>query len=47
MNELILGGLTTVSADFRQMGRYAAEMILNRRMDKIHCDFRMTRRSTF
>lgn len=47
MNELILGGLTTVSTDFRQMGRLAAEMILNQHLSKVHCDFRMTRRSTF
>lgn len=47
MNELILGGLTTVSTDFRQMGRKAAEMILHRHLEKVHCDFRMTRRLTF
>lgn len=47
MNELILGGLTTVSTDFVQMGRLAAEMIMNRHMDKIHCPFRMNRRFTF
>ncbi|MBQ9193034.1 MAG: GntR family transcriptional regulator [Bacteroidales bacterium] len=47
MNELILGGLTTVSADFRQMGRLAADMILEKHLTKVHCDFRMTRRNTF
>ena len=47
MNELILGGLTTVSADFREMGRLAAEMILFRTPEKIHCPFRMIRRFTF
>ena len=47
MNELVLGGLTTVSTDFAQMGRMAAGMILNRRMEKIHCPFRMLRRFTF
>ena len=47
MNELILGGLTTVSTDFAQMGRMAAEMILNRRMERIHCPFRMNKRFTF
>ena len=47
MNEVILGGLTTVSADFKEMGRRAAEMILNRRLVKIHCPFRMNRRHTF
>ena len=47
MNELVLGGLTTVSTDFVQMGRLAAEMILTRHMDKIHCPFRMNKRFTF
>jgi len=47
MNELILGGLTTVSADFPEMGRLAAGMILSRQPAQIHCPFRLTRRSTF
>ena len=47
MNELVLGGLTTVSTDFKQMGRTAAEMILKRHMERIHCPFRMNKRFTF
>ena len=47
MNELVLGGLTTVSTDFSLMGRMAAEMILKRHMEKIHCPFRMNKRFTF
>lgn len=47
MNELVLGGLTTVSTDFAQMGRIAAGMILNRQMEIIHCPFRMNKRFTF
>ena len=47
MNELILGGLTTVSTDFPEMGRLTAEMILSRNPKKIHCPFHMTRRQTF
>ena len=47
MNELVLGGLTTVSTDFTLMGRMAAEMILRRHMEKIHCPFRMNKRFTF
>lgn len=47
MNELVLGGLTTVSTDFREMGRLAADMILSRRLEKIHCPFHMNRRHTF
>ena len=42
-----LGGLTTVSTDFDQMGRMAARMILDHSFRKIHCPFRMTRRNTF
>ena len=47
MNELVLGGLTTVSADFPEMGRIAAQMIRSRQLSRIHCPFRMTRRKTF
>ncbi|MBQ9462452.1 MAG: GntR family transcriptional regulator [Bacteroidales bacterium] len=47
MNELVLGGLTTISTDFRMMGQTAAEMILNRQMQKVHCPFGMYKRSTF
>jgi len=47
INELVLGGLTTVSADFSMMGNLAAEMILNKEMTKIKCDFKMVRRATF
>jgi len=47
MNELILGGLTTISTDFPMMGRIAADMILTRRLTKVHNPFRMTRRHTF
>ena len=47
MDELILGGLTTVSTDFALMGRMAADMIINRHMEKIHSPFRMNMRFTF
>lgn len=47
LNEVVLGGLTTVSTDFRLMGKTAARMILDRRFERIHCPFRMNRRSTF
>ena len=47
MNELVLGGLTTVSADFTEMGRLAAQMILEHRPCKLHCPFRMHQRFTF
>ncbi len=47
MNELVLGGLTTVSADFAEMGRLAANMISNHCLEKVRCPFRMNRRKTF
>ena len=47
MNELVLGGLTTVSTDFREMGRLAADMVLTHQLDKVHCPFHMNRRHTF
>lgn len=47
LNELILGGLTTVSTDFRKMGTLAADMILNRQLSLVHCPFQMIRRHTF
>ena len=47
LNDVVLNGLTTVSTDFKQMGRTAAMMILNRKIWKVHCDFNMIRRSTF
>ena len=47
LNEVVLNGLTTISADFKQMGKTAATMILNRKTWKVHCDFNMTRRGSF
>ena len=47
LNEVVLGGLTTISSDFVQMGRLAAKMILDKKLTKVHCDFKMTRRRTF
>lgn len=47
VNEIILDGLTTISADFEQMGRQAAEMILSNEQKRIKCDFKLTRRGTF
>ena len=47
LNEVVLGGLTTISTDFDQMGKLAAQMILDKKLSKIHCDFKMIRRNTF
>lgn len=47
LNEVVLGGLTTISTDFKLMGKMAARMILDHRFQKVHCPFRMNRRGTF
>ena len=47
LNEVVLDGLTTISTDFKQMGYTAANMILNRKIWKVHCEFNMTRRNSF
>lgn len=47
INEIILEGLSVMSTDFIQMGEIAAQMILNKTMKKVKCDFRFIRRSTF
>jgi DNA-binding transcriptional regulator YhcF (GntR family) len=47
INEIVLDGLTVVSTDFKQMGELAAQMILDKTMKKVKCDFRLIRRSTF
>lgn len=47
LSEIILGGLTTVSTDFEQMGYLAANMIMSHDLRKVKCDFKLTRRNTF
>ena len=47
LNDVVLGGLTTISADFAEMGRLAAQMIITGKLEKVHCPFRMNRRHTF
>ena len=47
LNEFILGGLTTLSTDFLQMGRTAAQMILSGKVSKVHCPCSLIRRNTF
>jgi DNA-binding transcriptional regulator YhcF (GntR family) len=47
INEIILGGLTVFSTDFKQMGELAAQMITEKQFRKIRCDFRLITRSTF
>ena len=47
LNEVVLGGLTTMSTDFPSMGRTAAEMILSGTLRKVHNPFHLVRRFTF
>ena len=47
LNEVVLGGLTTLSTDFPAMGRAAARMILSGEPRKVHNPFHLVRRSTF
>ena len=47
LNEFIFGGLTTLSVDFREMGRLAGEMILKGTLSKIQCFASLIRRRTF
>lgn len=47
LNDVVLGGLTTISTDFAEMGRLAADMIITGKLSKIHCPFSMNRRHTF
>jgi DNA-binding transcriptional regulator YhcF (GntR family) len=47
INEIVLGGLTVFSTDFKQMGELAAQMIMEKQFRKIRCDFRLIPRSTF
>jgi DNA-binding transcriptional regulator YhcF (GntR family) len=47
INEIILNGLTTLSTDFQQMGKMAAQMIREKVLRKIKCDFHLIRRNTF
>lgn len=47
LNEFILGGLTTLSTDFFQMGRTAGEMVLSGNLSKVHSPCSLIRRNTF
>lgn len=47
LNEFIFGGLTTLSVDFREMGRVAGEMVLSGHLSKVQCRASLIRRRTF
>lgn len=47
INEILLGGLTTLSTDYSEMGREAAKMIRWGEMKKVHCTCNLIRRNSF
>ncbi len=47
LNDLVMGGLTTISTDFALMGETAANMIASATPARIHNVFRLVRRKTF
>ena len=47
INEIVFGGLTTLSTDYVQMGHAAADMVLNRRLSQVHCTCTLARRVSF
>lgn len=47
LNEFILGGLTSLSVDFRDMGRKAGEMVMSGDLSQIRCHASLIRRRTF
>ncbi|MBQ6912146.1 MAG: GntR family transcriptional regulator [Bacteroidales bacterium] len=47
LNEWIFGGLTTLSVDFREMGRIAGGMLLEGRLSQLQCTASLIRRNTF
>lgn len=46
VNEFICGGLTCLSTDFEEMGRYAAGMINSKKMYSVHNPFRLVLRES-
>lgn len=47
LDSLVLGGLTTISANFKEMGEEAARMVNTKKMTRIHIPFGMNKRHTF
>ena len=46
LKKIILNGITTISTDFKFMGRYAAELILNKKHDHVAVPFHLTLRKS-
>lgn len=46
LKEVLLNGITTISTDFRMMGKLAAEQVMNHSHRHIHVPFRLTLRSS-
>jgi DNA-binding LacI/PurR family transcriptional regulator len=46
VKKIILDGITTISTDFEMMGRRVAEVILEKKTEKIEVPFSLTLRSS-
>ena len=46
LKQIAAGGITTISTDFRAMGRSMAEMIVDGKKDKIHNPFGINKRKS-
>jgi len=46
LKKVILDGITTISTDFRQLGRIAADLVLNNSVEHIAVPFRVTMRNS-
>ena len=46
LKKIILNGITTISTNFREMGRMAAKLILNNTTEHIHVPFDLTLRNS-
>ncbi|MEO7044665.1 MAG: substrate-binding domain-containing protein, partial [Ferruginibacter sp.] len=46
LKKIILNGITTISSDFDQMGKIAAELILSNSKEHIEVPFKLTLRAS-
>ncbi len=46
IKKIILSGITTISTDFKMIGAKAAELILNKSVEKVEANFCLTLRNS-
>lgn len=46
IKKIILNGITTISTDFNQMGKIAAELILSNSKERVEVPFKLTLRAS-